>query len=161
MRIFKFKYYNNIIGLNSRVAHFNPEISAGCTFCNIVGPRPIAAETMEHLFFACPSTNKILRTFTEKYFIDYRIEKESFFWGIVSENEKENICATILFDFFRYLIWQAKLEKKIPTVSQFFCDMEFKLYTIGKNSRKIKQLFDESNIISVAGDANHRRRHNP
>ena len=103
----------------------------------------------------------MLRIFTEKYFIDYRIEKESFFWGIVSENEKENICATILFDFFRYLIWQAKLEKKIPTVSQFFCDMEFKLYSICKNSRKIKQLFDESNVISVVGDANHRRRYNP
>jgi hypothetical protein len=36
MRIFKFKYYNNIIGLNTRVAHFNPEISAGCTVLSVI-----------------------------------------------------------------------------------------------------------------------------
>ncbi len=103
----------------------------------------------------------MLRILIEKYFNDYVIEKETFFWGIVSENERENICTTILFDFFRYLIWQAKLEKKIPTVSQFFCDMEYKLYTLCKSSQKIYHLFEESNIILLAGDADHRRQRKP
>ncbi len=70
MRIFKFKYYNNIIGLNSRVAHFNPDITVGCTLCNVAGPRPVAAETLEHLFFSCPSTQKMLHKLKEKYFYD-------------------------------------------------------------------------------------------
>jgi hypothetical protein len=61
MRIFKFKYYNNIIGLNSRVAHFNPDVTAECTLCNITGPRPVASETMEHLFFSCPFAQKMLQ----------------------------------------------------------------------------------------------------
>jgi hypothetical protein len=112
MRIFKFKYYNNIIGLNSRVAHFNPEVTAECTLCNITGPRPVASETMEHLFFSCPFAQKMLQKLKEKYLYNTEIQRETFFWGIVSDNEKENICATILFDVFRYLIWQAKLDKK-------------------------------------------------
>jgi hypothetical protein len=103
-----------VIGLNSRVAHFNPEITAGCTLCNIVGPRPVAAETLEHLFFSCPTTQKMLHKLKEKYFYDFDIQREKFFWGIVSENERENICATILFDIFQYLIWQAKLGEKNP-----------------------------------------------
>ncbi len=33
MRIFKFKYYNNIL-----VAHYDRKVPAECTFCNISGP---------------------------------------------------------------------------------------------------------------------------
>jgi hypothetical protein len=34
IRVFIFKFYNNMLGLNSRVAHFNPGINASCTFCD-------------------------------------------------------------------------------------------------------------------------------
>jgi uncharacterized protein YsxB (DUF464 family) len=161
MRIFKFKYYNNIIGLNSRVAHFNPEVTAECTLCNIAGPRPVAAETMEHLFFSCPFSQNMLQKLKEKYLSNIDIQRETFYWGIVSENEKENICATILFDVFQYLIWQAKLAKKIPVVSEFFNNLEYKLYIICNSSRKIEQLFHESNIISLAGNGVQRDHRDP
>jgi hypothetical protein len=121
----------------------------------------VAAETLEHLFFSCPLTQKMLHKLKEKYFYEFDIHRENFFWGIVSENERENICATILFDIFRYLIWQAKLEKKIPTVSQFFYDMEYKLYTFCKSSQKINHLFNESNIILLAGDGDQRGQQDP
>jgi hypothetical protein len=50
INLFKFKYYNNILGTNNRVSHFNPEVNAGCTFCNISGPRPIPVESFSHIF---------------------------------------------------------------------------------------------------------------
>jgi hypothetical protein len=31
--MFAFKYYNNTLGINSRVCHYSREIDAGCTFC--------------------------------------------------------------------------------------------------------------------------------
>lgn len=34
IRVFLFKYYNNLLGLNSRVRHFNRDIDASCTFCS-------------------------------------------------------------------------------------------------------------------------------
>jgi hypothetical protein len=103
----------------------------------------------------------MLQKLKEKYLYNINIQRETFFWGIVSENEKENICATILFDIFRYLIWQAKLEKKIPVVSEFFNNLEYKLYIICNSSQKIEQLFRESNIISLAGNGAQRDRRDP
>jgi hypothetical protein len=61
MRIFKFKYYNNLLGLNSRVAHFNMAVTEECTFCNLTGPRPVASETFLHLFFHCNYVQKLLQ----------------------------------------------------------------------------------------------------
>jgi hypothetical protein len=152
MQIFLFKYYNNIIGLNSRVAHFNRDITAECTLCNIDGPRPAAAETLQHLFFSCLFAQKLLRGLPVKYFFNVNIPREVLFWGIISENEKENICATIIFYIFQYLIWQAKLEKKIPTESEFFNNLEYKLTITCNSSNKINQLFRECKILSMAGD---------
>jgi hypothetical protein len=156
MRIFKFKYYNNILGLNSRVAHFNQEVSAGCTLCNISGPRPVASETMDHLFYSCPFTQKMLSKVKEKYINNADIQRESYFWGIVSEDEKENICVTIFFDVFRYLIWQSKLDKKIPTVSEFISNLDYKLNIICNSSRKIEHMFRECTTVSLAGYGAHR-----
>jgi hypothetical protein len=161
MRIFKFKYYNNILGLNSRVAHFNPEVTAECTLCNISGPRPVASETMDHLFFSCPFAQKMLQILKEKYLYNTDIQRETFFGGIVSENEKENICVTILFDVFRYLIWQAKLDKKTPTVSEFFSNLDYKLNIICNSSRKIDQLFRDCTTVTLVGYGAHRDRRGP
>jgi hypothetical protein len=33
VKTFLFKFYHNILGVNARVAHFNPERSSACSFC--------------------------------------------------------------------------------------------------------------------------------
>jgi hypothetical protein len=45
---FSFKFYNNILGINARVSHFNPEVDAGCTFCTLTNNRPVPKETIQH-----------------------------------------------------------------------------------------------------------------
>jgi hypothetical protein len=66
MRIFKFKYYNNLLGLNSRVAHFNMTVTEECTFCNLAGPRPAVSETFIHLFYHCNHVQNLLQKMIKK-----------------------------------------------------------------------------------------------
>ena len=60
IRKFLFKFYNNILGLNSRVAKFNRITDPSCTICSLTNCRPTERETISHLFFYCESTNRIL-----------------------------------------------------------------------------------------------------
>jgi hypothetical protein len=59
MREFLYKFRNNILGLNSRVCKFAPEIKAECTLCIInKEATPIQSETFLHLFFNCVYSEK-------------------------------------------------------------------------------------------------------
>jgi hypothetical protein len=152
MRIFKFKYYNNLLGLNSRVAHFNMAITEECTFCNLVGPKPAASETFVHLFYYCNHVQQLLEKLIKKYVNKPQLTKEQYFLGNVSVNETENIALTIVLDIFRYLIWQSKLERKICTDSLFFANVKYLLLLTCKSSKAIENLLINSNIIFVLGD---------
>jgi hypothetical protein len=79
IRVFMFKYYNNLLGLNSRVAHFNQEVNAGCTFCTERKVLPAEKETMVHLFYYCPSVQCLIIEFGTKYLRNMVPEIELFF----------------------------------------------------------------------------------
>jgi hypothetical protein len=96
MHIFKFKYYNNIIGLNSRVAHFNPDVTAECTLCNIAGPRPIASKPWNICFSHVPSRKTCY------------------------ENCKKNICSTLTFKGKHFLGESFRKTKKRISARQFY-----------------------------------------
>jgi hypothetical protein len=81
INMFKFKFYNNTLGLNSRVVHFNNEIDAGCTFCKITGPFPVLSETFMHIFFECPNVFKIIQNVYRKYFLNQTVTKEGYFFS--------------------------------------------------------------------------------
>ncbi len=52
--------------------------------------------------------------------MNIQITSEQYFLGFIGPSEKENIGATIIFDFFRYLHYYGKLNwKKIPVESVF------------------------------------------
>ena len=63
IQTFLFKFYNNILGQNSRVAKFNRTTDPSCTFCSLTNCRPTESETIAHLFFYCETTNRILAEF--------------------------------------------------------------------------------------------------
>jgi hypothetical protein len=93
LRDFIYKFRNNLLGLNTRVSHFNRNIQRGCTFCTAErrvgagrgGPAPMPVpvpvpapdpvpnphvpdETFEHLFFNCVHTRNALDGFFPRYF---------------------------------------------------------------------------------------------
>jgi hypothetical protein len=114
IRDFIFKYYNNILGLNLRVAHFNVEVNAGCTFCNITNNRPIPKETALHLFYFCPTIYRIICTFYDNYVVRIVNNKSNYFVSDISANERTNNVLNIVWDVFRYVVWQFKLKQKAP-----------------------------------------------
>ncbi len=50
-KVFLFKFFNNILGINTRLSHFVPNHSRGCTFCSLNGILPVPDETFMHIFF--------------------------------------------------------------------------------------------------------------
>jgi hypothetical protein len=71
LREFVFKLRNNILGLNTRVSHFNNNVNRGCTFCSINGDAAPPDEDFLHLFFTCRITNNLFCNFLNR-FLDNR-----------------------------------------------------------------------------------------
>ena len=61
-REFSFRFYNNTLGLNNRLAHFVQNINPGCAFCLANNTDVIHPESFLHLFFDCFYKNKLLTT---------------------------------------------------------------------------------------------------
>jgi hypothetical protein len=68
VRTFIFKFYNNLLGLNTRLSHFVIDQSRNCAFCTCTAD-PVPDETFLHLFFDCPVTRKWHDSFLAKYVI--------------------------------------------------------------------------------------------
>jgi hypothetical protein len=129
IRVFSFKFYNNILGINSRVTHYNPEINAGCTFCVLNKILPPPKETIAHLFFDCPTTDSLIKELGHRYLHNCNLEKSSFFTSNNSVYEKDNRPLDIILDIFRYIIWQYKLNSKIPSSLKFWCNFQYLVTT--------------------------------
>jgi hypothetical protein len=124
-KTFLFKKHHNILGLNSRVHHINPDRQPTCTFCIKTLNFPAERETFEHFFWYCPSTNKIITKFFE-FFIEGTMSKKFFFTGCTDEGGTTVFSrpAAIVFNVLSFVLWNFKLRKKLPTwpgvIAEFF-----------------------------------------
>jgi hypothetical protein len=150
VRVFLFKYYNNILGTNSRISHFNNTIDGSCTFCLITGPNPVPQETVIHVFFNCPTTRAVLETICERYLDNIVLSEGLFFLGNHS-TESENRTLSGFFDIVRYLIWQSKLEKKLPRANKIIEELNYLLQIILGSSRRLEENYNNS-LIFQNGD---------
>ncbi len=155
IREFSFKLYNNLLGTSSRVSHFNPEVEAECTFCTLTNTRPVPKETIQHLFYFCPTTTPIITYFYDKYLCNFLVSPATFFLANVSSNEKENRVLNITFDVFRYVLWQYKLEKKIPKFTTFNTEMNYHMGIIIATSVSFNDLLTDCKFFQK--DDFHRR----
>ena len=101
IRTFLFKFYNNILGLNSRVAKFNNDTDPSCTFCTANILFPEEKESFSHLFYYCPTTNKLLSTFLERFFTINSLTATEFFASKINEKEDDNKALQLALDIFR------------------------------------------------------------
>jgi hypothetical protein len=118
-REFVFKFRNNLLGLNTRVSHFNRDVNRQCTFCTIGLVNPVQApdEGFLHLFFECPSTREVLErfcnTFLPELFLDTAEKKKLFFMGMNPlTNRLDNHFLEILSITAMFFLWDCKLQKK-------------------------------------------------
>jgi hypothetical protein len=63
IKTFLFKLHHNILGLNSRVFHINPQREPTCSFCVKEKNLPAERETFQHFFWYCPTTRKMIKKF--------------------------------------------------------------------------------------------------
>ena len=151
-RTFLFKFYNNILGLNSRVAKFNQNTDPSCTFCSINNLRPAPKESFTHLFYYCDTTKKILAEFFTRFFTIETPNCATFFCGNLSEKEPENRSFQLVMDVLRYYIWSSKLENKTPVISNLFMEVNDTLCTIYKMSPKAREYAVSCNFFRHGGE---------
>jgi len=150
LKVFLFKYYNNLLGTGNRVAHFAADSEAACSFCLSAGNLPAPLETFSHIFFDCPCTEKVLSLFFQKYF---ELEKNrcNYFTGHFAVDNISNQSVNIVLDCLRYSIWQAKLAKK--TLSFYTVELETisLLETLTTSSQKILNWLLSTDLIVIDG----------
>jgi hypothetical protein len=111
-RVYALKYYNNILGLSNRVAHFVPNTDTRCIFCVMDNREIIGIESFEHIFYSCPTTYSIVSKMFEKFFT-VNLNPQIYFSGeAVPGNEKENVPFYLTLDIIRFLFGNVNLTKK-------------------------------------------------
>jgi exonuclease III len=141
---FLFKFINNLLGLNSRVHHFNRLVNEACTFCSISNRIPAPRETFSHIFFDCPETDQTLKRFEAKYLVNLNLDtevKRRMFWflglksGQVIENNRflQISAGTIMF-----YVWDCKLRKSKQSFAGCLNFYFFHLDILRKLSAKFK-----------------------
>jgi hypothetical protein len=142
---FLYKYRNNILGTNQRVAHFVPNYSAECSLCTANNePLPIQAESFMHVFFDCTYSRKYRETLIRNYFPelvngDIVAQKNLLFFGLAPGMQHCNMFISGIVSQFNFLIWTVKLQKKLIPVNIFFEDLNLSIYKMLKMSNKIRE----------------------
>jgi hypothetical protein len=84
-RTFIFKFYNNLLGLNTRLSHFVANQNRGCTFCEGTFTT-VPDESFIHIFLECTTTFDWHNQFLRKYLphltlMDLQSRTALFFFG--------------------------------------------------------------------------------
>jgi hypothetical protein len=148
LRDFIFKFRFNILGLNTRVAHFNQNVNRACTFCaGTPDPRPapvrlpvLPDESFSHLFFDCPITNRVLRSFNNEFLnnLDDQNLKKFVFTGILPNSQTPNRFLMTIATSINYYTWQCKLQKKSPSIEGLKNDLFYGVENILRSNRQIR-----------------------
>jgi hypothetical protein len=125
---FLFKFYNNLLGINTRTWHFAGNGTRNCLFCSVKNPPIVTDETFLHLFYNCPTVASWHQNFIRKCFPDMTFptaleERILWFLGIYSNSVCPFITAACL--TFQYCIWECKLKKKSPSFNTLFAEFLF------------------------------------
>jgi hypothetical protein len=138
-KTFLFKAHHNILGLNNRVHHINPERPPTCTFCTKALNLPAERESFIHFFWYCPTSSKIIQRFFET-FVEGEINLVSYLTGCIYAGDKVFFSRPVLivFNILRFILWNFKLRKKLPTWPSVCSEFYYFFNTLIKCSRKFQ-----------------------
>jgi hypothetical protein len=129
VRMFAFKFFNNILGLNTRTFHFATNPTRICQFCQLANIANPPDESFMHLFLQCPTVREWHDKFIQKYFNNLNLgpaERTKFFYlGILPNSNEPNFATLSTVLLLQYCIWEEKLRKRKPsfrTLDVLFCD---------------------------------------
>ena len=148
LKVFLFKFHNNILGTGSRVSHFNPTADVACNFCTEAKLLPPPIETFSHIFYDCPIVNKILQRIFSVFFT-VPIDREQYFNGNFNILESINQSTTIFLSCIRYNVWQIRLLKakiSYATIEHESLDL---IYMLMSCNSKIKNMMLSNTILNI------------
>jgi hypothetical protein len=136
-----FKFRNNLLGLNTRVSHFNANTERACTFCKLNNvPVPVPDESFRHLFFDCEQTRISLVRFFNKYMPDFIFHDDTFllrylFCGVnVITEKRDNFFLSTVAISAMFYIWECKLRKIKPSAEELANDIFYGIESISRAS---------------------------
>jgi hypothetical protein len=145
VRIFLFKLYSNRLMVNSRASHFNTNINAGCDQCVRAGTLPPPSETVTHLFWDCPTSQKLIKYTGDRILNPGKIISNELFFTGTDRNQPQNEQSKVIlifFDIVRYVIWENKWQKS--KISDYLSHERI-LFLWGSVLRACKKLLTASN----------------
>jgi hypothetical protein len=142
LREFVFKLRNNILGLNTRVSHFNNNINRSCTFCVLSGTVNAPDESFIHLFYSCAHTKRIWDNFFNRYLNcdprDSDVVKKFLFTGMGPDFTEPNFFLLTVMSIGLHFIWQCKLQKRLPVTEGLLNEIFFVAGNIIKLSNNMR-----------------------
>jgi len=149
-RTFLFKLHNNLLGINTRVAHFVRGHSRDCTFCSLRQNPEEQPETIKHIFFDCIYVEQVLAEFYKWWLNDqtFVISRTEFFQGFnyTCINKVKVLDLTNI--FVKQYIWDCKLRFSVPQPESLKRSI-FDSYNLAfTSSRKIRDFTNKSNIFN-------------
>ena len=134
IREFAFKFFNNSLGLNTRISNFVENIDRSCSLCIAGSVSPPCEESFRHLFFYCSVTSAIQNAFLQRYFIGLseRLvneddKKKLWFEFRDKDDLSYNLLLSTTICIFQSTIWEFKLKRKAPSFTSFMNEFTVKL----------------------------------
>ena len=146
-KTFLFKFHQNLLGLNTRVAHFVRNHPRTCTFCSLHQDPDDNPETLVHVFFDCKYVERKMVPFFTWIFnsenVRY-ISRLEYFQGFNTECRNTNKVLELVLIIFKKYIWDCKLRFTSPHINgikTYFISTYKNIYSI---SRKVREFTDKS-----------------
>jgi len=151
---FSFKFFNNLLGINTRVSHFNNEVERGCTFCKLDNKLPVPDETFVHLFFECRSgPYQLINRFFDEQLPELNlagdeIKKQSLFFFNTPTNKHVPFLG-VLFTLLLQYIWKSKLNKTRLSYIALLTHLKTNILPVIKVSGEIKSSMTNTDTVFV------------
>jgi hypothetical protein len=131
IRTFCFQFFNNSLGLNTRIAarYRNRQggINDTCTFCVRSGSANPQRESFSHIFYDCPQIAVVRNRAFSTYFPPVANENEKrlcYMSGIARNAGDDRFIFILTAVLINYTVWQYKLKKIVPSIASVTMDVD-------------------------------------
>jgi len=150
-RTFLFKLHNNLLGTNTRVAHFVRNHPRTCTFCGIAQDPEDHPETILHLFFECVHIERLLSAFYLWLFGMENappISARNFLIGFEFENTHKKQILDLCGILVKKYIWDCKLRYHLPRIEDLKNSFLSEFKNIYNHNSKVRSQTQKSQLFA-------------
>jgi hypothetical protein len=144
LRNFIFNSRYNYLPLNNRLNAYIDDIDPSCTFCRLSRTLPPPRDSLAHCFLHCNLVNNLLIDLLQLLGIGTEPDRPEFkylYWYGVKPNVQNinvnQIALNLVFDCFRYIIFNYRLRKSLPEDGAVLRELIHMICWIKKFNKKL------------------------